>query len=119
MPQRARRRRPEALARTVRVEPYAARVSHDVDRRRGLPSRLSCDSWLERRGSGDEPVQEVSEFRVSQHVDGLEQPPLGIDWRSATSCKPGHLRYCYLVFTEPKRGSAPIVSTYFSNEGPE
>jgi hypothetical protein len=141
--QGSRRRRPEVLARTVRVESWASRVSLHVEKGRALPSRLSCDSWLELRGSGDEPIREVGEFRVHLHIDDLEQarsggllaighilqtrphvhalvrlPRAAFDhvWAMATS---GQLRYCYLVFSEPKRGSAPIVSTYFSNEEPE
>ena len=37
-------------------------------------------------------------------------------WSLATS---GHLRYCYLAFPEPKRGSAVIVSASFFSEGEE
>lgn len=141
--QRSRRRPPEVLARTVRLKSWATRVSFHVDKQRGVPSRLSCDSWLELRGSGDEPVQQVREFSVSLHIDDLEQrrsvdapaighvlqtrphvqaviglPRAAFDhvWALAIA---GQLRYCYLVFTEPKRGSAPIGSTYFSNDGPE
>ncbi len=74
----------------------------------------------------DEHEQPRSEARCAigdvlqtrSHVQALVRLPRAADhcarWRLL-----GGLRYYHLVFTEPTRGSAAIVSTYFSNEGPE
>jgi len=140
MPGRRLRSRPEILARLVRIDSVDASVSVHVDEPRGLPPRRCCRDWLELRGESEEALRDVRQFLVSLHVDerdepGPARPPavgaiiqirpriqavIGMAgttfdrlWALATS---GQLRYCRLAFTEPRRGSALIVSAEFSSQ---
>ena len=145
MPRLKKRRRPqpEILARAIRIASTDASVFVHADKPWGLPARLESHPWLELRGWSDEPLRDVYEFSVHLHVDERTEPgpavppavgailqvrPIvdavvgmaGVDfdrvWMLATS---GHLHYCHLAFTQPRRRSALIVSASFSKEAEE
>jgi hypothetical protein len=95
------------------------------------------------RGTADEPIRDVRKIVITLHPEDREEPgtsnPPSVGaiiqlrphvqavvalphadfdraWSLATS---GHLRFCWLAFTEPHRRSALVVSVSFASEREE
>lgn len=141
MPRRpAVRNRQEILNRSIRIDSVGLRVSRRAEKPRGGESRFEDGSWLELRGDAEEPLSDVRRFTILLTLDDREEPgtsnPPSIGailrlkpevdaavslgrasfdrvWSLATT---NLLRYCWLAFMQPYRGSSLIVSASFSSE---
>ena len=135
------RRKPSTvvIGREVRVTSVQAYVGTRAEKPRSEPPRIESRPWLVVSGEIEEPVRDVRQVKISVHVEATTDPrttePTSVGW--IIGLKPcmhavvdvsvadfayvwslavsGHLRYCRLAFTEPVRGSAPIVTAQFSN----
>jgi len=128
------------IGRGIQIQSVGVHVSRQTNKPRGEPARFEGGPWLEVRGTADEAVRDVRDIVISVHTDEREEPgptsppsvgaiiqvrpkvqavvglpSLDFDrlWVLALT---GHLRYSWMAFTEPHRGSARIVSVSFSNE---
>ena len=135
-----RRARATIMAREVRVSSLALHVSTRADKPRGGVPTVESGSWLEVTGEIDKPVREVGTMAVTVLPMVSEEPGASVPpsigsiiqvrptltavvsvpvadfdrvWSMAIS---GHLNYVHVVFTEPDRRSALIVSVAFSNK---
>lgn len=133
----------EVLTRSITVRAVDLGIFRFVDKRRGESPTLETRPCLHLRGKADEPLGGTSEFLVQVDLDDRTAPSttippaigaiislkpevsavLGLEavtfdrlWVMAAA---GHLRWCRLAFTRPKRRSSLIVSVSFASGSEE
>lgn len=140
---RATTNRLAILNRSIQVRSVELSVSRRAEKRRGEFPRFEGHPWLKLHGEADEPLGETRQFLIQVNVDDREEPGpsrppaigatlrvkpefdalISLDsasfdrvWSMAAA---GLLRYCWIAFTQPYRGSSLVVSASFSSEKEE
>lgn len=140
---RPRQRQPEILSRNIVVGSTSFSVDLYVDKRRGSPPTAAGHSYLRLKGVADEPIKDTREVQVQLSpveevwLGNTEPPCIGAiiqtrphvtavislaradfdrAWSMAASDR---LRFAYLAFTRPLRGTALVVSVRLSSERDE
>ncbi|MBP9826441.1 MAG: hypothetical protein KBF21_19590 [Thermoanaerobaculia bacterium] len=140
---RTGRGRQEILNRSIHVRSVELSVSRRAQKRRGEFPRFEGHPWLKLHGEAEESLAETRQFLIRVNVDDSEEPGpsrppaigavlrvkpefdalISLDsasfdrvWSMATA---GLVRYCWIAFTQPYRGSSLVVSVSFSSEKEE